>query len=142
MNTGLDLVGVWSLIAHLNTDADGRALPRTYGPEGVGLIQFCTSGRMMVMLADGRALVPEEDRGRFYSSYTGIYSFDGTTLVVDVDAATDPERVGGQQIRGVRYESGVLSLFPPPIEIDGVLNHRELTWRRIAGASAPPALQA
>ena len=131
MKALLDLVGVWAMIAHRNTATDGASLPRTYGPEGIGLLQFCASGRMMVMIADGRAHVPPEDRRRHYSSYTGIYSFDGSTLVVDVDGATDSERIGGQQIRRVRYADGILYLYPPDIEIDGVTHHRELSWRRI-----------
>jgi len=132
VNPPLDLVGTWALIAHVNTDDEGRVLPSTYGPQGIGLIQFCATGRMMVTLADGRAHIPAADRRRFYSSYTGLWHWQGDTLIVDVDAATDPERIGGQQIRRVHYADNVLSLFPPPIEIDGVLNHRQLTWRRIA----------
>jgi hypothetical protein len=47
-----------------------------------------------------------------YSSYCGNYSFDGSRLVMRVDAASDPSRIGSDQARGVRFERDYMILTP------------------------------
>jgi hypothetical protein len=44
------------------------------------------------------------DEPRQYVSYAGNYRFDGSTLVTRVDASSDASRVGGEQVRQVRFE--------------------------------------
>ena len=66
----------------------------------------------MTVLCDGRAALPP-DEPRQFMSYAGNYSFDGSTLVTRVDASSDASRIGGEQVRKVRFEDGRLVLNPP-----------------------------
>ena len=63
--------------------------------------------------------------------YCGNYSFDGTTLVTRVDAASEPGRLGGDQIRRIRFDGGRLVLMPPPRPWRGITQHRELFFERV-----------
>jgi lipocalin-like protein len=79
---------------------------------------------------DGRNCPPGVTRE--YSSYCGNYTYDGKRLVTRVDAASDPRRVGSDQVRGVRFEGERMVLIPPPRWTGETAEHREITWERIA----------
>ena len=125
------LIGVWKLVDIKNTDAAGNLLRSSYGPKKMGLITFNDDHRMMVVISDGRDDVPE-DRPREYSSYTGRFTFDGQTLRTQVDGSLPLERVGSLQTRPAKLEGNRVTLTAPPVEIDGVMNYRDLTWEKIA----------
>jgi hypothetical protein len=92
---------------------------------------FSPGGRMMSVVCDGRTeLSPGVQRD--YSSYCGNYTFDGARLVTTVDAASDPTRIGSQQVRDVRFEGDRMVLRPPPRRSGDVTEQRELTWELIA----------
>jgi len=55
-----------------------------------------------------------------------------TRLVTPVDAASDPSRIGSDQVRGVRFEGERMVLIPPPRRTNGGEEHREITSERIA----------
>jgi lipocalin-like protein len=98
----------------------------------MGRVTFTAEGRMTSVVCDGRAELPSGVRPE-YSSYCGAYTFDGARLVTRVDAASDPRRVGGDQVRGVRFEGERMILTPPPRRT-GANNeeYREIAWERIA----------
>ncbi|WP_121062413.1 lipocalin-like domain-containing protein [Chachezhania antarctica] len=125
------LIGVWKLVDIKNTDAAGNLLRSSYGPKKMGLITFNDDHRMMVVISDGRDDVPE-DGPREYSSYTGRFTFDGQTLRTQVDGSLPLERVGSLQTRPAKLEGNRVTLTAPPVEIDGVMNYRDLTWEKIA----------
>ena len=83
-----------------------------YGPRGMGLVSLTSDGRMMAVLVDGRAKLPDGAK-REYSSYCGNYTFDGSTLITTVDASSDPARIACQQVRKVRFEGERMILVPP-----------------------------
>ncbi len=121
------IVGTWKLAHATARDAAGTALPSPYGPQAMGRVTFTAGGRMMSVVCDGRPDLPSGAR-RDYSSYCGNYTFDGSRLVTKVDAASDPSRIGSDQVRGVRFERDRMILSPPARRAgDG-----ELTWERIA----------
>lgn len=126
------IVGTWKLVAAAARDRDGNPLPPPYGGRGMGRAAFTAEGRMMAVVCDGRPDLPAgESRG--YSSYCGHYRFDGARLVTRVDAASDPARLGGEQVRGVRFEGeDRMILHPPPRQTGSGEEYRELTWQRIA----------
>lgn len=126
-----NLVGTWRCVRVVSKDQNGNALAPPYGGHGIGRIVITDDGRMSVMMVDGRASMPEGQK-REYGGYSGSITFDGTKLVTTVDTAPDPARVGTQQPRGVRFEGDLMVLIPPPREINGVTEHRELTWERIS----------
>jgi hypothetical protein len=133
---GTSLVGTWKVVGATSRDADGKSLPQPYGPKGMGLVTLNANGRMMAVLCDGRAELPEGTR-RDYASYCGNYTFDGTTLVTKVDASSGGRiALGSDQVRKVRFEGSRMVLTPPPAEINGVMQYRDIFWERI---SAEPA---
>jgi hypothetical protein len=125
------IVGTWKLAHEVARDTAGKTLPAPYGGTGIGRVTFTAEGRMMSVVCDGRPELPA-GTPREYSSYCGNYIFDGARLVTRVDAASDPSRIGSDQVRGVRFEEGRMILSPPPRRAGGSEEHRELTWERIA----------
>ena len=129
-----NVVGVWRLVATKATDANGKAMEVPYGPRGMGIVTLTSDNRMMAVLVDGRSKLPDGAK-REYSSYCGNFTFDGSTLITTVDAASDPARMGSQQVRKVRFEGDRMILVPPVTEVNGVKVTRELTWERISSVS-------
>jgi hypothetical protein len=125
------LVGTWRMVGYHNRTEDGRELPQSYGPEFMGLFQFHPNGRVMLVIADGRRDLPSNVTRRPFSAYTGTWTFDGVTVSNQVDESFIAEFVGTTLVRHAVYANGRLSLFPPPITIDGIVNHRELIWEKI-----------
>lgn len=129
------IVGIWRLVETRAVDDAGAPLPPPYGPKPTGVISFTSEGRMMAVLSDGRATLPEGEPPREYSSYCGAYTFDGETLVTRVDGATKTERIGGDQVRRVRFVADNRAIFSPPPRAyreETRNQHRELVWERIA----------
>jgi hypothetical protein len=124
------IVGTWRLVGTLGRDDQGKELPPPYGPLAMGLVVFAATGRMQAVLCDGRPALPE-GTPRQFMSYAGNYSFDGTTLSTKVDASSDQSRVGGDQVRSVRFEGGVMVLAPPRRMFAGQMHHQELRWERV-----------
>jgi hypothetical protein len=124
------IVGTWRLVETKAHDDTGKTLPRPYGPEPMGLVTFQADGRMMAVLCDGRASLPS-DEPRQFMSYAGNYRFDGSTLVTKVDASSDASRIGGEQVRQVRFERGRMLLNPPRRLFAGMMQHQELAWERV-----------
>ena len=129
-----DVVGVWRLVAAAATDATGKKIGVPYGPRGMGIVTLTKDGRMMAVLCDGRASLPDGTR-REYASYCGNYTFDGSTLTTVVDANSDPARFTAPQVRKVRFEGERMILVPPEVEMNGVKVTRELAWERISTVS-------
>ena len=125
------IVGTWKLVGAVARDRNGKALPTPYGGKGMGRVALTAEGRMMAVVCDGR---PELPAGtiRGYSSYCGNYTFDGARLVTRVDAASDPARIGSDQVREVSFDGEHMILRPPPRPTEAGEEYRELTWARIA----------
>ena len=86
---------------------------------------------MAVMMIDGRKDMPAGEK-REYGGYCGTYTYDGKQLITRVDSAPDPSRIGSDQVRGVRFENGLMVLRPPPRGQGSALEQRELSWEKIA----------
>jgi hypothetical protein len=131
-DAGRSVVGTWRLVMTRAKDDSGAPMDPPYGPKAMGLVVFAADGRMMAVLCDGRPAMPESE-AREYMSYCGNYRFDGTTLVTHVDASSDSSRVGGDQVRHVRFEGNRLVLTPPPRPWRGQTQHREMFFEQIDG---------
>ncbi|HEX9462086.1 MAG TPA: lipocalin-like domain-containing protein [Alphaproteobacteria bacterium] len=130
-DSGETIIGTWRLVMTRARNAAGEQMHAPYGPNPMGVVMFSADRRMMAVLCDGRAVLPEGEPQREYMSYCGNYTFDGTTLVTRVDASSDPSRVGGDQVRQVRFDGDRLVLMPPPRPWRGQMQHRELFWERV-----------
>ncbi|MCE2919653.1 MAG: lipocalin-like domain-containing protein [Roseomonas sp.] len=126
----ISLLGTWQLLRVRATNAAGQPLEHhQYGPEPTGIVQFGAK-RMQAATGDGRAVLPPGVK-RFWSAYTGNYTFDGQTLITRVDDSNLAERIGGDQVRKVRAEGTGVWLKPPPRMVDGAMQQLELYWERI-----------
>ena len=124
------IVGTWKLVRAIARDAAGKELPSPYGPQAMGRVVFTAEGRMMSVVCDGRPELPAGTR-REYSSYCGNYTLDGARLTTRVDAASDPSRIGSDQVRSVRFDGEQMILVPPPRGAGPSAEQREITWERI-----------
>ena len=125
------IVGTWKLVAAAARDRAGNPLPAPYGGKGMGRVMFDAEGRMMAVTCDARPVLPP-GASRAYSSYCGNYVFDGSRLVTRVDAASDPARIGSDQVREVGFDGDRMILRPPPRQGEAGEEFRELTWERIS----------
>ena len=125
------IIGTWRLRSTKAVDDDGKPLPPPLGPSPNGVNCFQADGRMYSVICDGRAALPKGEE-RLLISYTGNYTFDGDTLSTRVDAASDASRIGGDQVRKVRFENGGMVLTPPRRLFASVMQHQELFWERVA----------
>ena len=125
------IIGTWRLRSTKAVDDDGKALPPPLGPTPNGVVCFQADGRMYSVICDGRTSLPSGEE-RVFVSYTGNYTFDGDTLSTRVDAASDADRIGGDQVRKVRFENGGMVLAPPRRLFANVMQHQELFWERVA----------
>lgn len=106
------LNGNWTLVEVIAVDAEGRPCAGPYGPKPMGSLTFNADGRMMGTIVDGRPTTPAgETRG--YTSYCGNFEFADDQLTTHVDAASDPDRLGGAQVRRLELREGHLVLKPP-----------------------------
>ena len=127
-----DIIGTWRLVKGVTVNLKGEPAPPPYGGEkAMGRVTFNADGRMMAVLCDGRPSLPDGSE-RLYTSYCGNYTFDGKLLVTRVDACSEPERMGTDQVREVRFEDGRMILRPPVKEEFGQMVQRELYWEKIA----------
>lgn len=124
------IIGTWRLKSTKGIDDDGKLLPPPYGPAPNGVVCFEPDRRMYCVLCDGRIELPPGENRQFMS-YAGTYTFDGTTLSTRVDASSDVSRIGGDQVRQVRFENGGMVLAPPRRMYAGVMQHQELFWERL-----------
>lgn len=124
------LFGTWKLVSAIATGKDGQPLRPPYGPEPMGRLVLSENGRMMAVLCDGRASLPEGEK-RGYSSYCGAFRVENDTLITKVDLALLPERIGGEQRRKLEFRDGKLILIPPPRPDEG---SRQLFWERTGPA--------
>jgi hypothetical protein len=126
------IVGTWKMVGAVARDRDGNPLPAPYGGKGMGRVVLTAEGRMMAVTCDARPELPP-GTSRAYSSYCGNYTFDGARLVTRVDAASDPVRIGSDQVRDVSFEGERMILRPPPRQTEAGEEYREISWVRISG---------
>ena len=126
------IVGTWKMIGATARDRDGKPMPAPYGGQGMGRVAFTAEGRMMAVTCDARRELPP-GTARAYSSYCGNYTCDGTRLVTRVDAASDPSRIGSDQVREVSFDGeDRMILKPPPRQSEAGEEYREISWARIS----------
>ncbi len=124
------ILGTWRLMSTQAVDDSDNVLPPPYGTVPNGVVCFESDGRMFSVLCDGRAELPAGE-ARQFMSYAGNYTFDGMTLTTRVDASSDTSRIGGDQVRAVRFERGGMVLAPPRRLYAGVMQHQNLFWVRV-----------
>jgi lipocalin-like protein len=132
------LIGSWRLVSYETRDAAGRTA-RPYG-DAVGRLSYDALGNMAgqvmrpnrapVQLGTGAA---QQIRAAYigYIAYFGTYEVapDGRSVTHHVEGALNPEWVGGDQVRRLRFEGEQLVLSADVLKNDDVVTH-QLTWER------------
>lgn len=130
-----EVAGTWGLVRATAAAGDGTPKPLPYGGKPMGRLLLTADGKMTAVTCNGLPTVPAGD-GRDYNAYCGNYTTDGKTLTTRVFAASDPSRIGGDQVRGVRFEGKQMVLQPPLRSHGGKPpERRELWWERLDGAT-------
>jgi hypothetical protein len=116
------------LVKAVAVDADGNPVAAPFGGERViGRVVLTADGRVSASIVDARATIPPGET-REYSCYAGSYTFDGKTLVTTVDSASDPARIGTEQVRDVSYDGDLMVLQPPLRSYGGKPPERRTIW--------------
>ncbi len=127
------IIGTWACVRVEAVDANDKPTTAPFGGENtLGRVVFTKDGRMSAAIMDARLEIPD-GKTREYSCYSGLYTFDGETLITKVDACSDPERMGTEQIRTVSFD-GELMVLQPPLRSYGnkPMERRTLWWRKIS----------
>ena len=140
--TGTDvrqrLIGSWRLVSYV-TDEAGGTRTRPYG-DAVGRLSYDERGNMAgqvmrperaaVQLGPGAA---QQFRAAYmgYIAYFGSYEVaaDGRSVTHHVEGALNPEWVGGDQVRALRFDGDRLVLSADVRKNDANVTHT-LTWER------------
>ncbi|GAB4152913.1 MAG: hypothetical protein Tsb0016_25390 [Sphingomonadales bacterium] len=136
------LIGAWKLMSWCIEYADGR-VTYPYGEQARGLLIYTGDGLMnAVLYGQNRGPVstpsvrqaPAAEKAALFDSvmqYAGPYRIDGTDVIHHVEYALNPDLLGTQQRRHVRFEGPVLHLSGVEI-LDGTGTRRthRLTWTR------------
>jgi hypothetical protein len=114
------IVGTWALVSVVYEDvATGERTP-VYGEHPRGIQIATAEGRWLaLMTAEGRA-IPKTDADRAQAlksmiAYTGRYRVENGQVITKVEAAWNEARVGGEQVRNIRFESDRLYIESPPM---------------------------
>lgn len=127
----MKIAGTWKLVRTKAEAEDGSLLPAPFGGEHtIGRLVLGADGRMMGAIMDGRPEIPAGEK-RQRSFYSGIYTYDGKQLVTRVDVSIDPDRVGSDQVRDVRFEGDMMVLSPPLRRFNGRMEKHSLWWVKI-----------
>ena len=131
--------GVWQMINTESIAADGSALPPPYGgASGMGVIHV-QNNRLTCVLCSTEPLSPGESPE--YNSYCGPYTYDGKRLVTRVDASSNKDWIGTEQIRDVAFDNGILTLRPA--EGTGPVDNgrRVLHWKKLPDMKRPGGMR-
>ena len=127
------IIGTWACVKVEAVDANGQPTTAPFGGEDtLGRIVFTKDGRMSAAIIDARLEIPDGET-RDYSCYSGLYTFDAKTLITRVDACSDPERMGTEQIRTVSFDAELMVLQPPLRSYGNKpAERRTLWWKKIS----------
>lgn len=134
----VNIVGTWRLIGGKTWDKAGAERPPPYNPDGLGVVVLGADGRMVAVLCAGGPAAAD-GKAREYVSYCGEWRLEADVLTTRVDATSDPARMGTDQVRKVRFDGDIMVLTPPTRTVGGVLEHREIYWKKLSGDEGIPA---
>jgi hypothetical protein len=137
-------VGVWRLVSYSALDPDTGEVHYPFGKGATGYIIYTPGGHISALLqAEGRKKfsggnrinAPAEERAEAFSTstaYTGTYTFEGDRVIHHVKVSSNPDWVGGDQLRYPKIEGNRLTITTPPLPTrpDGKLRVSTLVWER------------
>ena len=135
------IIGVWKLVSVMYEDQETKAMTPIMGDHPRGYQIATPDGRWLALATPSGRTAPETDAERAQAfrtmiGYSGRYRVDGSTITTKVDVAWNESWVGGEQVRFTHFAGEHLVLTQKPRLWQGVMQHRELHWERIADAPA------
>lgn len=141
------LHGAWTLAGWHIEYSDGRATTYPFGRDAQGLLTYTPDGHMNASLtraarpalaAESAKFAPAEQRLAAFDSffsYGGTFEVRGEDVVHRVSIALNPNLIGTEQVRRMRFEADSLTLSADDAlpGAPGVTRHHVLLWRK-AGA--------
>lgn len=122
-------VGTWLLERFLIESPQNEQ--RNWGSNSQGLLIYTSSGHMSVSINKDVEKKSAVDAQNYFDSilfYSGTFSIEGETVRHQVTQASNPTRIGKEQVRFAKLENDILTLMSP----DESFGRAILTWRKIA----------
>lgn len=127
-----DLAGtIWNLVEVIARDVNGQEVQSPI-LSPLGITMFSTD-RMLGAVTDVRPPDALESSGRVYFSYTGRYSFDGTTLHTVADDASRPDMVT-DHARNMHFETPTRLVVTPKTSLLGKASGLTFVWEKVEAA--------
>jgi len=132
------LIGTWRLVSYETIEPGGRRA-KPFG-DAVGRLSYDECGNMsgqVMRPRRGRVELGEGNAQQVRAAYTGYIAYFGTyevaadnrSVVHHVQGALNPAWVGGDQVRGMRFDGERLVLHADVTKGDIVVRH-VLTWEK------------
>ncbi len=123
------IIGTWLLERFLIESPQNEQ--RDWGRNSQGLLIYTSSGHMSVSInrdVEKKSAVEAQNYFDSILFYSGTFAVDGETVKHQVTQASNPTRIGKEQIRYAKLEGNILTLTSP----DESFGRAILTWRKIA----------
>ena len=142
--TPADLAGAWRLDNWRISFSDDRPDTYPYGEDAKGYLIYEPSGRMAVMVSNNdrpaisdaniRRAPVEEKVAAFdtFFGYCGTWALKDGQMVHSVEMSLNPNFVGTDQVRGIEYTPGALTLIEQSTTRTGAVMRNQLAWRKIS----------
>lgn len=143
MSAAQDLIGTYRLVSMEHYTEDGT-VGRPFGEAPSGFITYTAEGYMMALLsrsdrqpfADGDIMggSPQEQIAAFLtaSAFAGRYELRDGQIWHHLEAATFPNWAGTVQVRDYELTATALTLFPPPLLMEGELRTSRVAFSRLS----------
>lgn len=143
MSAVQDLIGTYRLVSMEHYTEDGT-VGRPFGETPNGFITYTPEGYMMALLsrsdrqpfADGDIMggSPQEQITAFLtaSAFAGRYELRDGRIWHHLEAATFPNWAGTVQVRDYELTTTELTLFPPPLLMEGRLRTSRVAFSRLS----------
>ncbi|OFZ30735.1 MAG: hypothetical protein A2622_13785 [Bdellovibrionales bacterium RIFCSPHIGHO2_01_FULL_40_29] len=123
------IVGTWLLERFLIETPQNEQ--RDWGSNAQGLLIYTSSGHMSVSINRDVEKKSDVEAQNYFDSilfYSGTFVVDGEVVKHQVMQASNPNRIGKEQIRFAKLENNILTLTSPNESFGRAI----LTWRKIA----------
>ena len=138
-----DLVGAWKLVRWEIAYSDDRPISLPFGDDAEGMIMYTPNGYMSASLHPAKRgpvstqyvlQAPAEEKAELFTSfmfYGGPYRIEGEDVIHSVEHALNPDLVGAEQLRHVKFDGDCLILTgEEKIAATGLSRFHTVRWQK------------